>query len=374
MLDRLKLLKILQGTSVQKQLDQASLPDFLVCEVLPKLKTPCFQKALRDNAQKLGVPSWEGDFGQSKKADEQKKPYSVLAVDGSQISPDRHSAGHNLALIQVGGVLLDYGAQSSARHQQRLELVDGRAFQDKEFDSALVEQLRDVLELETALQWAKEQRKKPLVLMDGSLAFLAGRFGDPAKAASPKLSQRFFKAIDEFSQLGLDLVFYTSVPSARTFMSLVKICLCLAPYFDKQSCSGACGQTSCQVLSGRTDSGLFEGVLPGWSASQVFAFNVFELAIESVFINTGKDGARWFGETARVEVLSKNGNIDAVLSKVFDQVAKGFGYPVGSSEAHEQAVLSFSDKEVFDQLASQTCGSGRGKISRKLFSKRVVGF
>ncbi len=53
---------------------------------------------------------------------------------------------------------------------------------------------------------------------------------------------------------------------------------------------------------------------------------------------------------------------------VCDQIRKGSGYPVSLSEAHEQAVVRASDRELFYDLL------GSSSVSTKLRKKQLVNF
>lgn len=372
MLDRLKLFKILEKEAADSGQKMVCLFEFLSGELSQLLVDHALQKKLSELAPKLGVPLWKGEFGRSQAAKVCDQDYSVLAVDGSQVLPDRHSFRPDLALIQIGGIKICYSGSSSASREQKLELIKPSSFGPQAiFDQTSVQQLRDVLELETALEWAKDARDKPVVFMDGSLAFLLSRFSDPAKTACPSLAKRFLAAFEGFAKAGIDLVFYTSVPSTKTFSGLIKQAICSAAYFDRESCTGRCGQASCNKIYQASDSDLFGATLPEWSASQEFVSTICDLSFKTFFVSTHNPDGRWFGETARVEFFGQDKNIEVVLAKVFDQIKKGFGFPVGVAEAHEQAVLTHSDKEVFAQLLENAAGQKPSKVSAKLFRKRA---
>ena len=68
------------------------------------------------------------------------------------------------------------------------------------------------------------------------------------------------------------------------------------------------------------------------------------------YLNTGY-------EIARVEMPAwaseKRGNIDLVHAVVMEQCRKGGGYPTALMEAHEQAVISTSDRQYFLNLVEE---------------------
>ena len=73
--------------------------------------------------------------------------------------------------------------------------------------------------------------------------------------------------------------------------------------------------------------------------------------IHFYYLNSGK-------EIARVEVpqwATVNREMLALgHSMIVEQCQKGQGYPVAISEAHEQAVISGPDRQIFKQMMSET--------------------
>lgn len=59
------------------------------------------------------IPRWAGSLLDSFELKPLRKNYTVIAVDGSQIYPDRHVCGAGCFLINVGGVILRYEKKSS---------------------------------------------------------------------------------------------------------------------------------------------------------------------------------------------------------------------------------------------------------------------
>lgn len=371
MFDSLKLIEIIDKKKVLNSEKECSIDQYLKDHILSYFDDPEFGKRLTDRAQKLGLPSLTGRFGQVNKISDFNQPYSILAVDGSQIWPDRHFFGSEIALIQIGGALFSYGQQKSSFDVlSRLELVGP---ENTDFslpiDRLFVEQLRDLFELENAIDWARNSNPKPIIFMDGSLKFLIDRFSNQSKTVNPAFSVRFFSALDLAIKSGLSMVFYTSFPSSKAFTQIIKILLCRAPYFDQERCVGACGQDSCQRLSRCNDSILFNAILPDQSASQRFVVEKEGFLTTNFFINTGNAADRWAGEIARVELLGQAPEKE-LLPMVFDQICKGFGYPIGLCQAHEIAVLDENDRQTFKSLMDQKQNFSNQGISQKLESKK----
>ncbi len=377
MFDSLKLIEIINKKNIKDCQEEDSIDQYLKSQILPHFQDPEFETKLLDRAQKLGLPSWTGSFIQSYKIPDFKESYSVLAVDGSQIWPDRHFFGSEVALIQAGGALFSYGATASTfESMSKLELIlpEDYGFQGL-IDRAFVEQARDLYELESAINWAKDLNPKPIIFMDGSFSFLLDRFSNQTKVANPDFCQRFFEALDLVRKLDLKIVFYTSFPSSKAFSKLIKVLLCRAPYFDQENCFGLCGQISCKRLSQINDSILFESILPEWCASNFFVSEKTDLVVQSCFINTRNKADRWSGEIAKVDFFGQSTQVDQdfeLLLIIFDQICKGFGYPVGLCQSHEIAVLDENDRQTFKYLLDLGQNGSNQAISQKLVSKKSL--
>jgi len=69
--------------------------------------------ALRNCKQSsLFVPTWDGEFKETKKINHEQMEYPIIAVDGSQIYPDRHE-GLPCALVHIGGLYIHYKKQNT---------------------------------------------------------------------------------------------------------------------------------------------------------------------------------------------------------------------------------------------------------------------
>ncbi len=369
MLDPFKVLKILYQNreKIVYREDETELKD-VVAELVQQKN---FQTKLRELSLKFSVGTWDGVFGQFKSVEDVGLPYTVLAVDGSQIWPDRHSGFADLALVQIGGIILEYGKEKSrAKYLSRLELVTARDVGALVLTNQAVEQFRDILELESAVQWSSGLDDKHLVLMDGSIQFLLERFSNSRERVYPLLAQRFFKAFEKLDEF--KVVFVTSSPGGRSWANLLKMFVCEASYFNKELCFGQCGNDKCKLLALTSDSDLFKVLLPEATCSQEF-FSVYNTGTKSVFLNGTLPNANWDGEILRLEFLSSCSEVMHVVSQVFDQVKKGYGYPVSLEEAHQEAVLTAQDQELFQALVAEVVPHSVS-VSRKLQSKRNVKF
>ena len=106
------------------------------------------------------------------------------------------------------------------------------------------------------------------------------------------------------------------------------------------------------------DRDLFQRVLnPGWRSavyktnSSVPRESYGEHQVSFFYLHVGE-------EIARVEVPQWVAEDEKLLplchSLILDQCRRGQGYPVAISEAHEQAVITGSDRQLFKQIVAET--------------------
>ena len=82
-------------------------------------------------------------------------------------------------------------------------------------------------------------------------------------------------------------------------------------------------------------------------------------------------------EIARVEVpawvAENDGLLDLSHALILDQCRRAMGYPAAISEAHEQAVITGQDREIFRQMLEDTLQRNRLPVftSEKARSKRM---
>src|SRR5579871_2902516 len=112
MLDRAKLMRALQGVSDSLFIanDDAYALARSIWERIAH--DPALMYKLRSAEQQWPLPWWEGAAGQVIPVETKPAAYTALAVDGSQIYPDRHQ-GTGCFLLNIGSVAITYGPTSS---------------------------------------------------------------------------------------------------------------------------------------------------------------------------------------------------------------------------------------------------------------------
>ena len=142
-------------------------------------------------------------------------------------------------------------------------------------------------------------------------------------------------------------------------VNAVRCCLC--PH-DLSRCRESCSnrrstQTHCDLANDFRDRELFQALLTeGWR-SPIYLTNS-SVPRESYgnhqgyfyYLNVGP-------EIARVEVPQWVAKDETLLSLghslILDQCRRGQGYPVAISEAHEQAVITGSDRQMFKRIMAE---------------------
>jgi hypothetical protein len=301
--------------------------------------------------------------------------WSVASVDGSHIDVDRHIP-LSCYVVNLGGCVLAYGSspdavffsQPQVAHQHSdLFLVDPANPANEEMVTGpLLGLIRTVQELERLAQVVEELpgTTPVLALVDGSLVLwgLSGRGHQPfVKQAI--IDDRLVGVLDRLREAArvrpVCLAAYVSFPRSAEVVNAVRSCLC--PY-ELAQCRYTCGNSRsakppCDLANGFLDRDLFQGLLePGWRSatymtnSSVPRENYGDHQVAFFYLHCGQ-------EIARVEIPRWAAQDERLLSLthslVLDQCRRGQGYPVAISEAHEQAVISGSDRRLFREMVAQ---------------------
>ena len=301
--------------------------------------------------------------------------WSVASVDGSHMDVDRHIP-LSCYVVNLGGCVLTYGSTPGASffsqprvsyQRQDLFLADPANPANEEMVTGpLLGLIRTVQELERLAQVVEELpgTTPVLALVDGSLVLwgLSGRGHQPfVKQAI--IDDRLVGVLDRLREAArvrpVCLAAYVSFPRSAEVVNAVRSCLC--PY-ELAQCRYTCGNSRsakppCDLANGFLDRDLFQGLLePGWRSatymtnSSVPRENYGDHQVAFFYLHCGQ-------EIARVEIPRWAAQDERLLSLthslVLDQCRRGQGYPVAISEAHEQAVISGSDRRLFREMVSQ---------------------
>ena len=298
--------------------------------------------------------------------------WSTLSVDGSHIDVDRHLP-IPCYLTNMGGCIFSYGEQPSAEFfsapslavkRQDLYLTDDANENNEELISgSLLGIIRSVQEIEHLVEKVSEcPADQPLLaLVDGTLVLwgLSGQGYRPF-VRNTILRDRFLPALERLRQLAenrvITLAAYVSLPRTTEVTNAIRCSLCP---FDALACQESCShhrsrKSPCNQANGFMDRELFQQVLEPYARSPVYRTNPSaaqeyygEHQVYFYYLHSGN-------EIARVEipqwVASDEELLDLGHSLIVEQCKKGQGYPVAISEAHEQAVISGSDRQLFHNM------------------------
>ena len=151
MLDRNKLLKEFNKNSISLFPDNTAKIN-LAYDIWQEISNNVMfaQKAVLAQSSFL-IPSWTENLNSTFEIKTNLKEYSVLSIDGSQIYPDRHMPGSHCSLLNIGGVLLKYGAQSSVQFFSEPTVLIPN--DESNFSKDLIDLKREEMEFEKYLMY-----------------------------------------------------------------------------------------------------------------------------------------------------------------------------------------------------------------------------
>ncbi len=254
------------------------------------IQKPDFKKQVITSKSSFLLPSWQGRLTDVFEIKPDLKNYAVLAVDGSQIYPDRHISGINCFLINTGQCLLEYGQTSKATlTSQPYVFTPDNVFEQKpapyfapevlrragrqddpsiqicfanslpavaltsygghggtsgggiepfqrvldfgDFSPDIVDLKREELELETSFKTAQELNQKYLTQNKPFAVFADGSLIFwQLESKSPEVKKHFltkyFEHLNSFYEKNIPIAGYISMPKSRELINLIKIGLC----------------------------------------------------------------------------------------------------------------------------------------------------
>ncbi len=330
-------------------------------------------------------PTWEGELSSQVKIDAKIPEYDLLAVDGSQIYPDRHMADVGCFLINIGACLLSYSQKSKVEFFSipKVFLSDqwNEEMHDLPFSPDIVDLKREEMEflfaLEKSLEIMKNREIPFLCLMDGSLIFW--HLESKPENVRDYFLKRYTHILQKFYEHQVPVVSYLSLPKNRELINLVKLELCENKDPDSLPCRNRTVTCRCEAVQHYADWQLAEAFLkPGHrsilfsSHGKIIDYYPQHLEPRCFYMHAGK-------EIVRVEmpawVAYDENMLNGIASMCLNQSEKGFGYPVALAEAHEQAVVKGPDREFFYHVIRKIGMVHRQPVlsSQKILKKRGIG-
>ena len=214
------------------------------------------------------VPGWQGNLSDIFQIKNDLKDYSVLAVDGSQIYPDRNFSGASCFLVNSGGCFLKYGQQSIAKffNEPKLFLPDDIKDERFSFSRDLVDLKREEIEFKTLFEkflfYKKEydlKNDKFICLIDGTIIFW------PLEGKQPEVKKyfldRYLYYLNQFYKNNILVAGFISFPKSKELVNLIKIGLCRFDLVDCIKCHKEFDDFPCKVVDNLIDTKIVKMLL-----------------------------------------------------------------------------------------------------------------
>jgi len=304
---------------------------------------------------------------------------SLIAIDGSQVTPDRHEA-LTYGLVNVGAIVmrLDSGGAPEIFTESELLFDEELRNQDGSFlDESGIALKRDARERAKLLELARKFDPPVVALTDGPVELWGAK--DPGNAASyQKLLQRYLIDLDKLDALGVTLGGYVDKPAADLVVRLLEVAIATDENLKELR--------TFHPLLGVTDRWLFSKLLHHGERSAVFAMQSSSRArypgskaIHFFYLNSGSSQ---HASIARVEIpgwVAEDEKKLALLHATLVQQSSLLGarpYPYILHRAHETALVSRDEKEqvaLMLALELRKAGSEVEEPSNKGSAKNLSG-
>ncbi len=351
----------------------------------------------------LALPLAE-DAAAGHRAPARPPAYGALAVDGSHIDVDRHAPAR-CYVLNLGWSAIFYGSGHPPVLDSRAELQPSTgaltaqdpddASREDQIRGEVLSLLRGVRELEClAARAAELPPDLPCAaLMDGNL----GLWNVTQAPISAGLRDRLIAgeggllaSLNTLRRLAdgrpIALGAYTSAAGTSDVVHALRVATCPMETPVCTRCPGlAAPPRPCDSVGVPTDADLFLGLLQPGERSALFqarsrAFLRTDAAAATPWYEQEGHAVAFFylrveDEMARVELpiwAATPERVGLLHALLLDQCAKGPCYPVALQEAHEQAVISMTDRRSFAVLLEREVeGIGTAGGSAKSRSKRL---
>lgn len=305
---------------------------------------------------------------------------TVLAADGSQISPDRH-AEVNFAVVNVGAIQMRRGSSDAPTTSIISQLL---------YDEQLYSTTGTISEDRLALKRDREERmilgnlaenaQPPVVaITDGPMELWGGKGGDGEERADFQESLKLYlEALMRLEKLNVIAGGYVDKPAANLVVRTLEVAMTQQAELPNIK--------KLHPLRGVTDIAVFKQVLEAGERSAVFAIQSQSaksyqdaLKLHFFYLNAGQPGKPY---VARVEipawVAENSENLDSLHAVLIEQcrVMGVRPYPYLLHRAHETAVVKLPEKEQVTLMITQELrqrGVAVGEQSYKQSAKQSEG-
>jgi hypothetical protein len=309
------------------------------------------------------------------------KTHTVIATDGSQISPSHHEIAY-CYLINVGRVMLHYGQSKHPlldsqpeifyqpedlyrSHQWGIKTEEWMSYKRGVAEARELAILGEswVEFNQTNIQANTGQSIPMLALADGGLIYW---FLDTLPAvARDEILEPILQSWDLLRRLEIPIAGYLSASRSSESLSFLRLTAC---QYQEPNCQNYCPhvvfansdnlatKAPCQKFEPLRDAIFWSSILtpgqrsPLWKSSQRILEYYGEHTVYFCYLHVGT-------EVARIDfpawVALDENKLNAALGMILGQVQKGYGYPVVLAEAHNQAVIRGGDRTHFFNFLEQ---------------------
>lgn len=304
---------------------------------------------------------------------------TVLAVDGSQINPNRHEPVQ-YGLINIGSIQMSYGFPNTPIPSISSELIYGEAvYRLNEDDMALK---RDLAERQALVKFAEGIMAKDeniiITFTDGPIELWGEKNDSENNSEFGKSLKTYLAALRKLQRIGILNAGYVDKPGDDLVIRLLEIAS--AP--EKELADFR----HYHPLRGTTDIELYRNLLKPGERSAIFAMcsksakkYTDGLSLHFFYLNVGHENDPWL---VRVDVpawvVGSPDKLDALHAVLFDQcqMMGNRPYPYLLHRAHEAAVVSKIEHEQVTQMIThelQQHGVEIGRNSHKQIAKGLRG-
>lgn len=286
----------------------------------------------------------------------------MIAADGSQITPDRHSEV-SYGLINIGAISLQHGSAEppQAFIESRLLLDEGLP----ELSEAGLALQRDLAERSRLAEIAALYSPPTVTFCDGPMELWGGAAQNTGEASEfQRRLEEYRQVLRQLYRLGAATAGYVDKPAARMVVRLLEI--------------AATPEAELPEIQQRhpfqpvKDSDLFRELLGPGERSAVFGVQSLfahqypqELALHFFYLNVRLHGKPWI---ARVEIpawVAEDATLLNLLHAALIEQCRLMGerpYPYLLHRAHETAVVTLPEKEQVTQMLAQELRRQGGEI------------
>lgn len=343
---------------------------------------PAFIARVQTLSVEKQLISWVGALSKIVTNEPAKPPYTVYAVDGSQIYPDHHLEGVACCLVHAAGCRLHYGASSSATFfsEPHIYVPALLEAQHLAFAADAVDMLREAHEFDllarTASLGKQNDSEVPVVaLFDGNLLFW--HLEEKSASVRKTFLDRYCASLQQLYEQRIPVAGYLSATRFRDLAYLVQVGMTAEGVLDGMEPSQR--HILEQEIASLTDVELLTHILGSGERTVIFQSNsalteYYPTHLRPCFFYLHSES-----EIVRIEiplwVAQDVALVECVVAVCLDQSRKGNGYPIALAESHAQAVVKSADRDFFYNYIGHVAITQRQRIflSQKSLKKRVLG-